>query len=277
MLFSRPTAAVFDSLSQFAAPSFPTTVAIVGAGAGDAGALTLRALDVIKAADIVYFDALVHDSILDLIPASVERIAVGKRAGKASANQDDIHDAMVAAAHKGKRVVRLKGGDPFIFGRGGEEASVLRAAGFEVEIIPGVTAAQVCAASTGIPLTDRRYAHRVTFITASTADETIPDFADLAGENRTLVIYMGGRVANKIARQIIATGVNRAMPVAAIINGGRANQILLRTTLEALGANAFELPTGDPLLLIIGMVVGARDDECLTTPAPISDIYYAHG
>jgi uroporphyrin-III C-methyltransferase/precorrin-2 dehydrogenase/sirohydrochlorin ferrochelatase len=231
-------------------------VLIVGAGAGDAGDLTLRALAAIQSADTVLYDDLVDASILALIPAHAERVFVGKRAGKPSTPQEEIHLRITAAVASGQRVVRLKGGDPFLFGRGSEEADVLAEAGYESEVIPGLSAAFVCAAASGIPLTDRRHAAQVTFITATRADGALADVRGLAGAGKTLVIYMGARLASRIGEALLADHVPADTPVAVIENGGRATQRVIETTVGALAELSVNA-TG-PALLIIGDVVRAR-------------------
>lgn len=236
----------------------PVPILLVGAGAGDAGDLTLRAYRALQTADIIFYDDLVDDSILELIPASVEVVFVGKRAGKLSADQNHIHALMTEAAERGLRVVRLKGGDPFVFGRGSEEADALNAAGFESEIVPGLTAALVCAASAGIPLTDRRHAAQVTFITATRSNGELNVLRGLAGEGRTLVIYMGARLSQRIARALLDDAVSAAIPVALIENGGRASQRVVETTVGALADDTAQFAATGPALLIVGDVIRAR-------------------
>jgi uroporphyrin-III C-methyltransferase len=238
-------------------------VLIVGAGAGDAGDLTLRALAAIQSADIIFYDDLVDASILALIPQHAERVFVGKRAGKPSTPQDEIHARVTTAASTGQRVVRLKGGDPFLFGRGSEEADVFAQSGLESEVIPGLSAAFVCAASAGIPLTDRRHAAQVTFITATRSSGELNDLRGLAGPGRTLVIYMGARVAARIAQALRADNVADATPLVIIENGGRVTQRITETTIGALAdettaVSAPSLNFRGPALLIIGDVVRAR-------------------
>ncbi len=233
-------------------------VLIVGAGAGDAGDLTLRALAAIQSADVIFYDDLVDASILALIPEHTERVFVGKRAGQPSTPQDDIHALVTKAAATGQRVVRLKGGDPFLFGRGSEEAEVFAQSGFESEVIPGLSAAFVCAASAGIPLTDRRHAAQVTFITATRSNGELNELRGLAGPGRTLVIYMGARLAARIAQALRSDNVADATPLAIIENGGRVTQRITETTIGALADEATTVSATGPALLIIGDVVRAR-------------------
>jgi uroporphyrin-III C-methyltransferase len=230
---------------------FPPLVPLVGAGAGDAGYLTLAALDVLRRADIVFADDLVDSSVIALIPPHVDVRRVGKRAGKPSADQNDIHAQLIAAARSGKNVVRLKGGDPFIFGRGGEEVDALREAGLDVAVVPGLTAALVAAAATAIPLTDRRLATQVTFITATDRDGETPDIKHLVGEGRTLVIYMGGGKAAELSGQLQAHADLLRLPAAIIEDAGRTKQKLRIATAGSLPQEKSNKPT----LIIIGKVV----------------------
>ncbi|MBL8644573.1 MAG: uroporphyrinogen-III C-methyltransferase [Rhodospirillaceae bacterium] len=230
----------------------------MGAGAGDAGDLTLRALAAIQEADVVFYDDLVDASILDLIPKTARQVFVGKRAGKPSTDQQDIHALVTDAAAQGLRVVRLKGGDPFLFGRGSEEAEAFAAHGFASEVVPGLSAAFVCAAAVGIPLTDRRHAAQVTFITATRADGSLNALTGLAGAGRTLVIYMGARLTQRIAAALLDSGVTPDLPVAIIEHGGRAAQRVRQATVGALAGAAAVLRADGPALLIIGDVVRAR-------------------
>jgi uroporphyrin-III C-methyltransferase len=239
------------SASRLAAGS----VALVGAGAGEAAFLTLGALRALEQADIVFTDALVDATILALIPNDVDVRRVGKRAGGPSVDQDHIIQELIMAARRGLRVVRLKGGDPFIFGRGGEEASALRDAGLDVEVVPGLTAAIVAAAATNIPLTDRRASTQVTFITAATAQDTTTDLRGLVGPGKTLVIYMGVGKAADIARQLLADPATAQTPVAIIESAGRTSQNIIFTTPKHLRRDAARRDKTKPALIIIGDVV----------------------
>ncbi|CNB37604.1 siroheme synthase CysG [Yersinia similis] len=229
-------------------------VALVGAGPGDAGLLTLRGLQVMQQADVVLYDHLVSPEVLDLVRRDAERICVGKRAGAHSVTQEAINQLLVTLAQQGKRVVRLKGGDPFIFGRGGEELQVVAQAGIPFQVVPGVTAAAGATAYAGIPLTHRDHAQSVTFITGHCRpDSDDLDWQALARGRQTLAIYMGTVKAAAISQQLIAHGRASSTPVAVIGRGTRVDQQVLIGTLAQLESLAQQAPT--PALLVIGEVV----------------------
>ena len=186
----------------------PGAVWLVGAGPGDPELLTIKALKILQKADVIVHDGLVSDEILDLAPVSARRISVAKRKSRHSYSQDEINRMIVAFALEGLAVVRLKGGDPFIFGRGGEELEACRAAGVQAHVIPGVTAALAASASAGAPLTHRGSAQAVTFVTghASNGAEPDLDWESLARPNQTVVIYMGLSQAAPIAARLMAAG-----------------------------------------------------------------------
>jgi uroporphyrin-III C-methyltransferase / precorrin-2 dehydrogenase / sirohydrochlorin ferrochelatase len=240
-------------------------VAIVGAGPGDADLLTLRALRLIQRADVVIYDKLVGPGILDLARRDAERLYVGKSRGAHTRSQDEINALIAGQAQSGKRVVRLKGGDPFIFGRGGEELDYLRARGISVEVVPGITAALGCAAATGIPLTHRDHAQAVTFATGEGKDgEPELDWATLARLDQTLVIYMGVGAAGRIAARLIEHGLDPATPVAVIENGTLPTQKALYGRLSGLGWLVRQSDIGGPALIVIGRVAALAD---AATPA----------
>ncbi|MHA7845415.1 siroheme synthase CysG [Serratia sp. D1N4] len=229
-------------------------IALVGAGPGDVGLLTLRGLQVMQQADVVLYDHLVSDETLDLVRRDAERICVGKRAGAHSVIQEETNRLLVELAQQGKRVVRLKGGDPFIFGRGGEELQVAAAAGIPFQVVPGVTAAAGATAYAGIPLTHRDHAQSVTFITGHCRpDGSGLDWADLARARQTLAIYMGTMKAADISRNLIAYGREASTPVAVISRGTRPDQQVRIGTLQQLEQLAQQAPL--PALLVIGEVV----------------------
>ncbi|AJJ04578.1 uroporphyrinogen-III C-methyltransferase [Yersinia pseudotuberculosis] len=229
-------------------------VALVGAGPGDAGLLTLRGLQVMQQADVVLYDHLVSPEVLDLVRRDAERICVGKRAGAHSVTQEATNQLLVTLAQQGKRVVRLKGGDPFIFGRGGEELQVVAQAGIPFQVVPGVTAAAGATAYAGIPLTHRDHAQSVTFITGHCRpDGDDLDWQALARGHQTLAIYMGTVKAAAISQQLIAHGRASTTPVAVIGRGTRVDQQVLIGTLAQLESLAQQAPT--PALLVIGEVV----------------------
>lgn len=229
-------------------------VALVGAGPGDAGLLTLRGLQLIQLADVVLYDHLVSPEVLELVRRDAEKICVGKRASAHSLPQGEINRLLFTLASSGKRVVRLKGGDPFIFGRGGEEVQYLAKAGVPFQIVPGITAAAGVTAYAGIPLTHRDYAQSVLFITGHCRpDGEALDWSTLARGRQTLAIYMGTVKAAEISQQLIAHGRAPDTPVAVISRGTRPDQSVNIGTLAQLETLAHQAPT--PALLVIGEVV----------------------
>ena len=236
-------------------------VHIVGAGPGDPELLTLKALRVLQDADIVFYDNLVGADILDLIRRDADRVSVGKSKGYHSVPQEDIHELLIMAAKAGKRVVRLKGGDPFIFGRGGEELGALLAEGIEAQVVPGISSALGCAASAGLPLTHRDHAQSVTFVTGHARNGQVPDldWPSLARQNQTVVVYMGVGTAAQISENLIVAGRGASTPVAVIENGTRENEIRAYGKLSEL-ANLIEgNGIKGPALLIIGEVAALHE------------------
>ncbi|STZ75720.1 siroheme synthase CysG [Bergeriella denitrificans] len=234
-------------------------VVLVGAGPGDAGLLTVHALQAVQAADVVFYDALVSDEIMAVVRKDAEKISVGKRAGCHHVQQEETNRLLVEYAQAGKRVVRLKGGDPFVFGRGGEEAQVLRRAGIPYRIVPGVTAALGATAYAGIPLTHRDCAQSALFVTGhSKHDGEQPDWRTLALSNQTLVVYMGTLRASVIAEKLIEYGRSPDTPVAVISNGTLPHQSVQTGRLQDLPALAERAPR--PALMVIGEVAALRDE-----------------
>lgn len=237
---------------------------IVGAGPGAEDLITLRGLRALRLADAVLYDALISTKLLDEVPRGAERIFVGKRCGKHSFKQEEINRLIVARARKGETVVRLKGGDPFIFGRGGEEALACAEAGIEYEVVPGISAALGAASHAGVPLTHRGMSSSVTFVAAHGAGRgDSPDLSwiGLAKQTGTLVIFMGGSWLDRIAAALVESGLPRTTPVAVISSATCDTQ---RTVLGTLGTIAkevarAELPT--PTLIVVGEV--ARLGEVL--------------
>lgn len=239
-------------------------VHIVGAGPGDPDLLTFRAMRLIQDADVIFYDKLVGPEIVDYARRDAERVYVGKTKGNHSKSQDDINALMAEAAAAGRRVVRLKGGDPFVFGRGGEEADYLRGLGHAVEVVPGITAATGCAAAADIPLTFRGVAQAVTFVTGHAADgEPDLDWAALAKRNQTLAIYMGVSTAGTIAARLIEHGVEPARPVAVIENGTRADQKVVKGSLGALEALVQRNAIAGPAVIVVGDVVKLAGGDAL--------------
>ncbi|MGC0823342.1 siroheme synthase CysG [Pantoea agglomerans] len=232
-------------------------VALVGAGPGDAGLLTLKGLQLIQQADVIVYDRLVSDEILNLVRRDAERIFVGKRAGHHCVPQDEINQLLCEQAQRGKRVVRLKGGDPFIFGRGGEELEALAQLQIPFSVVPGITAASGCAAYSGIPLTHRDHAQSVRLVTGHLQKEGTLAWQTLAAEQQTLVFYMGLTQAGEIQQQLIKYGMRSDMPVALVENGTTTRQRVVTGTLSELEALAGQVIS--PSLMIIGSVVSLRD------------------
>jgi uroporphyrin-III C-methyltransferase/precorrin-2 dehydrogenase/sirohydrochlorin ferrochelatase len=224
--------------------------------------LTVKALRLIQQADIVYFDKLVSAEILDLIRRDAARVPVGKSKGDHLVPQSRIHDLLVEAAREGKRVVRLKGGDPFVFGRGGEELQALQVAGVDAHIVPGISSAFGCAASAGLPLTHRDHAQVLTFVTGhakvTPEGNKVPDldWPLLASANQTVVVFMGVGTSAQIAKKLIAAGRAPETPVAVIENGTRETEIRVFGVLSGLGDLIEGTGIKGPALLIIGETAG---------------------
>jgi uroporphyrin-III C-methyltransferase / precorrin-2 dehydrogenase / sirohydrochlorin ferrochelatase len=230
-------------------------VVLVGAGPGDPGLLTLRALRALQNADVVLYDRLVAPEVLDLARRDAERIYVGKAAGAAHVSQDEINALLVELASAGKRVCRLKGGDPFIFGRGGEELEALAAHGIRFEVVPGVTAAAGCAAYAGIPLTHRDYAQALTFVTGHCKGETDKlDWALLGRPGQTSVFYMGLGHLENVIEQLRAHGVPAERAAAVIEHGTQSSQRVIAGTLADLAVKVRAAGVESPALLIVGEV-----------------------
>ncbi|CAD7335496.1 uroporphyrinogen-III C-methyltransferase [Sphingomonadales bacterium 56] len=236
------------------AEQLPATVFLVGAGPGDPELLTLRAARLIAQADVVMHDGLVSAEILAMASPEAELISVAKQRSRHSMPQEGINALLVQLALAGRSVVRLKGGDPFVFGRGGEEMEACRTAGVPVEIVPGISAAIGCAAQAQLPLTHRDAASAVTFVAGQCKGLTDQDWSGLAGHGRTLVIYMGVATAADIADKLIADGVSPAVPVAVMENGTRANMRTLRTLLADLGDMVVREQVKSPALIVVGDV-----------------------
>lgn len=237
------------------------TVYLVGAGPGDPELLTLRAARLLAAASIVVHDGLVDDAILSMIRPDARRVSVAKSRSRHSLPQEEINALLVREALAGSDVVRLKGGDPFVFGRGGEEVDACRAAGVPVEVIPGISAAIGCAAEARLPLTHREASSAVTFVAGQCKGLTDQDWSGLAGKGRTLVIYMGVATAADIAEKLIADGVSPAIPVAVLEKGTRGDSRSLRTLLTDLGDMVVREHVQSPALIVVGEVAAYADAE----------------
>ena len=232
-------------------------VVLVGAGPGDPGLLTLKALQQIQQAEVVLYDQLVSPEILDLVRRDATLVSVGKKAGAHSVPQEETNRLLVEYARAGNRVVRLKGGDPFMFGRGGEELEVLAAEGIPFSVVPGITAAAGATAYAGIPLTHRDHAQSAVFITGHCQKEgKEPDWQQLAMTQQTLVIYMGLMRSEHIQQQLVSHGRSSQTPIAIIERGTTARQRVLTGTLAELAVLAQQAVS--PSLIVIGEVVSLR-------------------
>lgn len=233
---------------------------LVGAGPGDAELLTVKAARLIAAADAIVYDHLVGEGIRALFPATARQCYVGKKAARHTLKQEEINQLLVDLAAEGFKVVRLKGGDPFIFGRGGEELEVLHAAGVPFEVVPGVTAAAGCAAYAGFPLTHRDHAQAVVFVTGHLKDHSVDlDWPALARPGQTVVFYMGVGGAPEICRQMIAHGLPGSTPAAIVRRGTLPDQQVLLATLDSLPRRIEESGIKPPALIVVGTVVGLHD------------------
>lgn len=248
---------------------------LVGAGPGDPDLLTVRALKALAAADVVVHDGLVSDEVLAVAPDQARRISVAKRKSRHSYAQDEINRMLVAFARDGLEVVRLKGGDPFIFGRGGEELEACREAGVECIVVPGVTAALAAGAAAGAPLTHRGAAQAVTFVTGHAAKGAEPDldWEHLAKANHTVVIYMGVSTVAAIAGRLMDAGRDPATPALVVENASRADETRIVTTLGRLAEAAAGL--AGPALLIVGEAMAlampsVADAAELVSATPVS-------
>jgi len=257
--------------------SVPGVVHLVGAGPGDPDLLTLRALHAVQNADIIFYDHLVTREILDRARRDAECVFVGKRKGKPGIGQDEINRRMVEAARSGRKVVRLKSGDPFVFGRGGEELAYLRAAGIPTVVVPGITAALGCAAEAGLPLTFRKEATQLSFVTASTADDTQHvDWAGLADAKATVVVYMGLSAADAVRAKLTAAGRSPHTPAAVLARGTRSGSQALVGRLDELPRLAEAAGSG-PALLVIGEVAARAENATPLSEAHERSVPFGEG
>jgi uroporphyrin-III C-methyltransferase / precorrin-2 dehydrogenase / sirohydrochlorin ferrochelatase len=234
-------------------------VSLVGAGPGDPDLLTLRALRALQCADVIFYDDLVTEAVLDRARRDAERVFVGKRRGHPGIGQEEINHRLVEEARRGRNVVRLKGGDPFIFGRGGEELDHLREASIPTVVVPGITAALGCAAEAGLPLTHRNEATRLTFVTAHRADDAAAtDWSTLADPQTTVVVYMGLASASAVRDGLIAAGRDPKTPAGVLARGTQAGAKTVVGSLDNLAALALQAGEG-PAVLVIGEVVARSD------------------
>lgn len=231
---------------------------LVGAGPGDAELLTLKALRAINEADIIFFDYLVSAEIRALFPKNTPALYVGKAKNQHSIAQQDLNQLLVEQAQMGLKVCRLKGGDPFVFGRGGEELLELRSAGIEAEVVPGITSASGCSTYANIPLTHRGISQGCTFVTGHAEKSLDVNWKALAQLNHTLVFYMGLTRAEEISSQLLAGGLDASTPVAIIENGCRSNQRDIITDLSDFPAAVVREQVQSPALILVGEVVNLK-------------------
>lgn len=240
----------------------PGIVYICGAGPGDPKLLTLRALDLIKQSEVILYDRLVGDEIIDLFPTDAEKIYVGRNVGDPTTHQDKTNQLMLKYAKMGRKVLRLKGGDPFIFGRGGEEAEILKENNIPFEIIPGITSGIGAAIYSGIPLTHRKYGSAVAFVTGhEDPDKKTPEvrWEKLLQAVDTVVIYMGTEKLNIIIEKIKTGNKNVKIPVAIIQNGTLKNQRIIKGDLDNIVEMAREAKIKPPAIVIVGNIVNLNE------------------
>jgi uroporphyrin-III C-methyltransferase/precorrin-2 dehydrogenase/sirohydrochlorin ferrochelatase len=243
-------------------------VYLVGAGPGDPELLTLRAVRLLEKADVVVYDHLVSSAVLDFVSPAAERIYAGKRRNEHTMRQEQINALLVKLAQEGKQVVRLKGGDPFIFGRGGEELQTLAAQGVAFEVVPGVTAASGVSSYAGIPLTHRDYAQSCLFVTGHLKDGTADlDWPSLVRPRQTVVIYMGLGGLPEICRQMILHGAPPSLSIAVVQDGSIATQKVVTGTLADMPERVSQAGLKSPCLTLIGDVVKLHDSLAWFTPA----------
>jgi uroporphyrin-III C-methyltransferase/precorrin-2 dehydrogenase/sirohydrochlorin ferrochelatase len=246
-------------------------VTLLGCGPGDPELLTLRAVRVLAEADVLVYDHLVSDAVLALARTDAKRIYVGKERSRHTVPQEDINRLLTQLAFEGHHVARLKGGDPFVFGRGGEEQEALRQAGVTVSVVPGITAACAIAAATGVPLTHREYAHSCTFVTGHLKDGTMDlDWEALVRPKQTLVVYMGLLALPVLTQELIRHGLSPSTPAMIVENGTLPQQRVLAATLETLPALAKAHAIKPPTLIVIGDVVRVRLNADHEQPATIA-------
>jgi uroporphyrin-III C-methyltransferase/precorrin-2 dehydrogenase/sirohydrochlorin ferrochelatase len=248
------------------------SVTLVGAGPGDPELLTLRAVRALQSADVILFDDLVSREVLDFARREAKKMLVGKTGFGPSCKQDDINALMVSLARQGKRVVRLKGGDPLIFGRAAEEIAACNAAAIAVDVVPGITAAQGAAAKLALPLTDRKLARRLQYITGHGRDGDLPgdlDWRSLADPATTTAIYMPVKTLSALAARAIAEGLDPATPALAIARATRPDQAAIAATIAELSARLRDARLPGPVLVMLGRAIGAQRD--VQTPGARSD------
>ncbi len=264
-----------DALRIAATPSRIGHVTLVGAGPGDSELLTLKAVRALQAADVILFDDLVSDEVLELARREAKRMLVGKRGGRQSCRQEDINDMMVKFAKAGKRVVRLKSGDPMVFGRAGEEIANLQEQGIPVDVVPGITAASAMASRLGVSLTHRDHAQGVRFVTGHSRKGSLPDNLDwssLADRNMTTIYYMAGRTAGEIAKRLVDAGMTADMPTAIVSSLTRYNEQRWCGALRDLEQAVAVIGVDEPILIGVGTVFDNIAAGALTVTSRIRSV-----
>ena len=239
-------------------------VFICGGGPGDPKLITVRAMELLKSCDVILYDRLVGKEIIDQIPAGTEKVYVGRTVGQPTTHQDRTNELMVKYAEKGKNVMRLKGGDPFIFGRGAEEAEYLIKRGIEFEIVPGITSAIASPAYAGIPLTHRRYSSSVAIVTGhedAEKDELVVKWDKLAGAVDTIVVLMGIGKVDQISRELMNAGMKKGTKIAIVASGTTDKQKIVRGTLATIVSVAKKAGVKPPAVIVIGKVAGLDNLE----------------
>jgi uroporphyrin-III C-methyltransferase/precorrin-2 dehydrogenase/sirohydrochlorin ferrochelatase len=266
-----PTEADLEALLQPAASGFAGSVVLVGAGPGDPELLTLRAVRALQSAEVILFDDLVAPDILDFARREAKKMLVGKTGHRPSCRQDDINALMISLAKAGRRVVRLKGGDPLIFGRADEEIAACRAAGIAVEVVPGITSAQGAASRLSVSLTRRATARRVQYITGHGRDGQLPDdidWASLADPAVTTVVYMPTRTLPELVAKAVAAGLDPAMPAIAVERATRTDERVIAATISELPAKLVAAAPSGPVVVMIGRVFADYAEAASTQSSP---------
>lgn len=256
------------------------SVTLVGAGPGDPELLTLKAVRALQAADVILYDRLVGPDILDFARREAKKLLVGKTGYGPSCRQDEINALMVSFARAGKRVVRLKGGDPMIFGRATEEIAACRAAGLTVDIVPGITAAQGAASRLAVSLTERGVARRLQYVTGHVEDGKLPsdiDWTSVSDPSATTVVYMPAKTFAELSRRAIAAGLPASTPAVAVVRATRADERIIAATIADLPARLEADAADGPMLILLGRVLAdllaARDDASAPVQLRVAKVF----
>ena len=254
-------------------------VTLVGAGPGDAELLTLKAVRALQSADVILFDDLISDDVLELARREAKRMMVGKRGGRQSCRQEDINALMIKLASQGKHVVRLKSGDPMVFGRAGEELASLRASGIPCSVVPGITSASAMASRLGVSLTHRDHAQCVSFLTGHSREGQLPEtlaYEELIGPNRSAVIYMGARTAPRLSRYLLEKGISASLPAVVVQSVSRPDETVWTGPLASLSAGCEAMPGDGPVLIGLGDVFQKQIQTNTTLSWPERNVDVRH-